>query len=242
LKSEQKNFVRQWFRKFRKVDEHPHIASEEIHAFATLLKAPPQAIAGYIRDRVLIAREEPTSETPLSPTSPRPTGGIDAQRTSSEYNLRAANTHLEPDTLDLVEKYVVGSQRRRTQGDGRRSVNEGHFKCTFGCGYRTRRTFDWRRHEETHEPQELWLCHLCRQQHDNGNPFLVNRKDKFLKHARDSHKDFDEEAVLDMSRVNFRSNFDPICPICGEFSNTWDDRCKHITTHYEDEEFQAKQR
>lgn len=36
--------------------------------------------------------------------------------------------------------------------NSRISVSAGPYRCTFGCRYRTKRTFDWRHHEETHEP------------------------------------------------------------------------------------------
>jgi len=65
--------------------------------------------------------------------------------------LTEADDHLPPTTIDLVEKYVKAC--RCTRNKGSHPVNTGPYKCTFGCGHRTKRAFDWRRHEETHEPQ-----------------------------------------------------------------------------------------
>jgi hypothetical protein len=95
--------------------------------------------------------------------------------------------------------------------------------------------FDWRRHEETHSPQELWLCHYCVQNSDQ-TPFLVNRRDKFLRHAKEIHKEREAEDVLDISRVDFHPEFDPHCPLCPDTTSSWEDRCKHIIAHFEDEE------
>lgn len=232
LDNEQKKFIQNWFEVFAKGQSHPYLAIEEVHALATLVKGPPQLVWDYLNHQCI----PPSSHSHQGTRHLDPPSTMHRAKNSNytRYSLTESNKHLPPTTLDQVAKYVHASHRRRAQSDGRRTVNYGPFRCTFGCGYRTKRPFDWRRHEETHEPQELWLCHFCCQ-HEDQNPFLVNRRDKFLKHARDVHEGRDAEEVLDMSKLDFRANFDPSCPMCSEVSETWDDRCKHVLGHYEDE-------
>ncbi|KAF2466175.1 uncharacterized protein BDR25DRAFT_194397, partial [Lindgomyces ingoldianus] len=150
------------------------------------------------------------------------------------YSVAEANKHLPRDQLDLVEKYIQVCKRRRAQSDGRRVVTVGPFKCTFGCGRSTKYSFDWRRHEELHEPQELWLCYLCLEGKE-PNPFLIGRRDKFIKHAKDYHKSLEHELVLERSKLDFRPNIQLQCPFCSKCFKSWDKRCRHILSHYEDE-------
>jgi hypothetical protein len=234
LNNKQKRFIRKWLDDF--AEGHTNLLPDDIRALATLVKAPQQPILDYINAKLAIM---PTNsihlsdqrQVHLSASKPR---AEHSPGSSTGYSLVEANKHLLPGTLQLVEKYVKASQRRRASTDGRRRVNKGPFRCTFSCGYATKRAFDWRRHEETHEPQELWLCHFCCQ-NNVENPFLVNRRDKFIKHARDAHTGRDPEDVLEMSKVDFVAKFDPKCPLCPQVHETWDDRCKCILSHYDDE-------
>ncbi|KAF1997542.1 hypothetical protein P154DRAFT_416191, partial [Amniculicola lignicola CBS 123094] len=231
----QKKFIRNWYKDFVESDEDPFLANEHLMYLAMLAKATPQAVWEYISRKFLGSTTDgPAGNLPLA-------GGLrplkhskDTNSSSPGYSLAKANRHLSQQTLQLVEKYVSACQRRRAHSDGRRKKNDGPFTCTFGCGYRTGRAFDWRRHEETHEPQELWLCSLC-PQNSEQNPFLVNRKDKFLKHVKEVHKGWNADDVLQTSRVDFQAKFDPVCPICQETTESWDDRCKHIIGHFEDD-------
>lgn len=232
LSEKQERFIRNWFEDFAEGNTRSCVPFEEINALATLVKAPSQSVWDHVNESY-IGPDAARLECSLQSSRTTPLGST-CENAHSGYSVVEANKHLPSATLTLVEKYVRASQRRRAQKDGRRRVNEGPFRCIFGCGYRTKRAYDWRRHEETHEPQELWLCHFCCQSAES-TPFLVNRRDKFLKHAKLIHKDRDAEEVLDMSKVNFRAKFDPQCPFCPEVSDTWDDRCKHVLAHFEDE-------
>lgn len=231
LSDEQKSFIHQWRQTFSSHPQDPMPPNESINALATLLQSSPQPIREYLNTdyetrRRLKSASEQAAASQLSTKE-------QSSPLRTEYVLKEANQRLDPHTLALVEKYVASCRRRRTQNDGRRSVNEGPLKCTYGCGYRTKRAFDWKRHEETHEPQELWLCHLCCQ-NEEPNPFLVNRKDKFLKHVKDAHKKWEPEVVFEMSKVDFQADFNPRCHLCPNVSTTWDDRCRHVLSHYED--------
>ena len=232
LTNKHKKFIHRWYNDFAKENSGSSLAYENVNALATLMQVTPQLVMEHTQQHFFVG---PTTNAPNS--SQISGSSIFTEPSSSStsgYSLVEANRHLPMNILEIVDKYILACHRRRPQTDGRRSVNQGAFRCTYGCGYRTKRLFDWRRHEETHEPQELWLCHLCGQSQDQ-NPFLVNRRDKFLGHSKSSHKEWDPETVLEMSKLTFYANFNPQCPICPEKLGTWDERCKHIQQHYEDE-------
>lgn len=232
LTKKQKMFIRQW-KNLAKQESLPFLAHEEVNALATLMGVPPQPVLEYIHRKFIApsaAQSTNNFQLPQSHTLPKP-----QPSSTSGYSFREANQHMPAATLESAENYVFACHRRRPQSDGRRTINDGPFRCTYGCGYRTKRPFDWKRHEETHEPQELWLCHLC-VQNDDQNPFLVNRKDKFLGHIKGSHKGWEPEKILNMSKLKFNADFNPRCPFCSdEISTSWEERCKHIIAHYEDE-------
>ncbi|KAF2185612.1 hypothetical protein K469DRAFT_483410, partial [Zopfia rhizophila CBS 207.26] len=240
ITKKQKKFIRKWLNDFAKDQGHGFLAREEINALATLVKGHPRPVEEYINRKLMNFAINPSSGGLAMTGSQMPSARTEIP-SQSRYSLTEANSHLPQETLRLVDKYVRGYQRQRTRNDGRRTVNNGPYKCTYACGYRTKRAFDWRRHEETHEPQELWLCHFCNAKGEQ-NPFLVNRKDKFLKHAKDVHKQYEPETVLDMSKVDFHANFDPKCPMCPELSSSWDERCKHILQHYDDDDNSSRSR
>jgi hypothetical protein len=232
LTTTQKKFIQRWYNDFAKGNSGSSLAYENVNALATLMQVAPQLVMEYTQQRFVVGPT--TNASNSSQISGCSVFADSSSSFTSGYSLVEANRHLPTTILEMVEKYILACHRRRPQSDGRRRVNQGAFRCTYGCGYQTKRLFDWRRHEETHEPQELWLCHLCGQSQDQ-NPFLVNRRDKFLGHSKSSHKEWDPEAVLEMSKLTFHANFNPQCPICPERLGSWDERCKHIQQHYEDE-------
>lgn len=232
LSSTQQKFIELWCHDFLNADTDISLFEDRITGLATAIDGEHQPVMGYTRQQHLKMRDA----RPRTNISPLLQSAYDPP---SDYNTPSGqNSHLPSPTRTLVEKYVAACRRRRSQTDGRRSVNTGPFKCSFGCGYRTKRAFDWRRHEETHEPQELWLCELCCQT-DTLNPFLVNRKDKFLRHAADKHPEYTAESVLDRSKVSYVARTAEGCPYCGVGDSvrgwSWDERCKHILRHFEDD-------
>ncbi|KAF2653360.1 hypothetical protein K491DRAFT_517708 [Lophiostoma macrostomum CBS 122681] len=239
LDRKQKAFIRRWFEGFYDGQASLDLANKDLTALATLSKAPTQSIRDYLNKKC-VNRPEAQRQGDLSVHRQR-LGTNCLPEPDATYSFREANQHLTPTTLQQVEKYVKAFGKRRQPGDGRRKVNRGPFRCTFKCGYRTKRPFDWRRHEETHEPQELWLCHFCSQENEQ-TPFLVNRKDKLLQHAKDNHKGRNPEEAVEKSRVDFRPKPNTRCPLCFENSDNWDERCKHIISHYEDQQMHAKSR
>ncbi|PSN63839.1 hypothetical protein BS50DRAFT_457885, partial [Corynespora cassiicola Philippines] len=229
LNHNQTKAIRKWLDTVEDIDTYFYKDYEKVRALATLVEAQPDAVLEYIRKhfRHRPAKFAQPPQTLYSPT---------AHQFTARYSLRNINSHLNPGDLSLVENYVKACHKRRGQKDGRRSVNKGPYRCTFdNCGYQTKRVFDWRRHEENHEPQELWLCNACPRS-DGQNPFLVHRKDKFQKHAQKSHPNLDPIEVLDSSKLDFKGDFDSHCPLCSYSAFTsWDERCQHIVMHFENE-------
>jgi hypothetical protein len=78
------------------------------------------------------------------------------------------------------------------------------------------------------------MCAVCRQE-DEQTPFLVNRKDKCLKHVRKLHAQYNEETVVDQSNLRFCAGTSFPCPHCSVVAETWEERCKHVLLHYEDD-------
>jgi hypothetical protein len=230
----QHRLLQQWCEEFVQPESMPVTLDERMIALAKALEMDPKVVVDYVRQR----RRRPSARgcdlDAGQHDSDSPRSVEAAQFRTEPYTLIEANSHLSPTILPVVDRYVSTCRRRRSQNDGRRSVNTGPYRCTFGCGYRTKRAFDWRRHEETHEPQELWLCSICRH-NDIHNPFLVNRKDKFLKHVTDKHADVPAETVLECSKLEFVPRAELVCSLCSEESATWDERCRHVLGHFEDQ-------
>ncbi|KAF2202468.1 hypothetical protein GQ43DRAFT_352556, partial [Delitschia confertaspora ATCC 74209] len=231
ITKKQKKFIRNWYKNHATVQGNQFLTREDVSALATLLRIPVHTVVEWMNRKIF---NQMSTATASGTNVHGPSLLTEGPRLPSDagYSLRQANSHLAADVLDQVDKYVTACQRRRTPTDGRRKVNAGRYKCTFGCGYRTSRVYDWKRHEETHQPQNLWLCHICRQS-GNHAPFLVNRNDKFLKHAKDVHGDMKPDEVLEISKVDFRADFNAKCHLCAEVFSSWDDKCQHVIYHYD---------
>lgn len=233
LTEDQKEFIRVWHNTLAPHNPRFITSREVVDALATLTHSRYHSVRDYVTktfpdtDKLQLPVQQCDSAT-----SP------DRRNTKSlhgEYNYDDANAHLPASALAFVQKYITSCHRSRPRNDGRRSVNTGPYRCTFGCGYRTKRVFDWRRHEETHEPQELWLCLFCAKE-KSDNPFLVSRKDKFLRHARECHEDVPADQVLGRSKVDFVPLGDLECPRCGQGCDSWDERCRHVLGHFDEED------
>ena len=108
----------------------------------------------------------------------------------------------------------------------------GMYQCTIGrgCSQSFKRKGDWKRHENTHYPQEVWLCEYqaCA---SSPKPFL--REEHFSKHFARTHPGTDSTTG---KPDNFRhevpgSQWPRRCPFqaCENSSFlTFDDRLEHI--------------
>lgn len=233
LSSKQKRLIQHWKADFWEDKEDVAYQHEHVVALATAIRSEPEIVLEYLKQKHY---DNSPSSLMLSKPPDISTSGATSPTPQDDYKLVDANAHLAQPVLTLIDKYVSACHRRRSQTDGRRTVNTGRFQCTFGCGYRTKRPYDWRRHEETHEPQELWLCDVCLREKAK-DPFLVNRRDKFCGHVTEKHPTYNVQIVIDRSNVRYIPRVPEGCPFCniGEASKgwSWDDRCKHILGHYE---------
>ena len=217
LTNEEEEFIKSWVRLNQKL----FVTDKEVDALSTLFNAPSHLVRNYVVGSVMASGKVTKGYT------------YRKDRISCSYSLEEANQHLPQDKLDMVNKYVLSLQKRGPSNEGRGGVNLGPFKCTFGCGYLTKRASDWRHHEESHEPQELWLCHFCLEEKE-PNPFIVNRREDFLSHVETHQENLDPKEALEMSKVDFRPNIQTQCPFCFESLESWDERCKHIVSHFDD--------
>jgi len=144
------------------------------------------------------------------------------------------NDHLPREIIQLIESHLETCSNKQARNNGRRRGNAGKYDCTFNCGYRTKRAFDWKRHEENHQPQNFWLCSVCSQQ-EIPRYFLVHRHDKLLKHIQDNHETYNLEDVVKSSEVAYKASFKLQCGFCGYTFKSWEERNKHILQHFDSE-------
>lgn len=234
LNNAQKMFIQSWFTRFGQGQSHQTLVFDEVNALATSIKAPTPLVWGYIYNNISTKPLGLVLPGSVSPSTLYQAEAADAQPLYTATSLADLNPHIPPTILPQVEKYIQSAQGRLSRNDGRRRVNDGPLLCSFGCGYHTKRPYDWRRHEETHCPQDLWMCAVCRQE-DEQNAFLVNRKDKCLKHVRNKHQNYNEEEVVDKSNLGFCGGTSFRCPHCAVVMATWEERCKHVLLHYEED-------
>ncbi|KAF2490755.1 hypothetical protein BU16DRAFT_433932, partial [Lophium mytilinum] len=142
------------------------------------------------------------------------------------------NDRLPQNVRQAIEKYVEACSKKRARGDGRRKVNNGRYACTADCGYLTKRPFDWRRHEETHQPQEFWLCEICRTAFP-PKMVLVSRGDKLRPHIKNDHPEDDADDVVEQSKQDYVADFKRRCGFCGDRFESWDSRNTHILAHFD---------
>ncbi|KAF2269233.1 hypothetical protein CC78DRAFT_612685 [Lojkania enalia] len=233
LTKNQKSFIRR-YHEFARTQQNSYLDRERANALSILIGVPTQTILEYSNKKIMASTANYRLDSANAQGNHLYADRKQKRLPPSGYSITEAYKHIPPEYRTLVEKYVQAHRSRRAQSDGRRRVNDGPMKCTHGCGYRTSRSFDWRRHEQTHQPQELWLCHRCCQNGET-NPFLVNRKDKLLKHAKEAHKGWDPSELLERSKLDFHADYNPQCPECPEIcDSSWDDWCKHVLGHYED--------
>ncbi|OCL11202.1 hypothetical protein AOQ84DRAFT_196602 [Glonium stellatum] len=130
----------------------------------------------------------------------------------------------------LVRCYVKAYQNRCLKSQPKSSVG-GRYQCTSGCGYKTKRKDDWRRHEEINHPQDVWICSLCPSPLKSA--FLTHRSDKLNGHVKKIHKGANPRIVAKESKVKFDAGFDLRCGFCTDTFETWAQRISHIANHFE---------
>ena len=233
----QRNFIRRWHRGFLgKRGQQAYLSNNHVKALATLIDLQPQTVHNWICQNSMDlsgstqpeeaflfpgpdqAPREYSSQTPNGPDISKPNG----------------NSHLPREIIQLIESHVEACNNKQVRNEGRRRVNVGKYECTFSCGYRTNHAFDWKLHEESHQPQNFWLCTVCSQ--EKRTIFLVRRADKLLKHVQDKHADSNPRDVIKSSKLAYKARFQPQCGFCGYAFNSWEDRNNHILCHFDGED------
>ena len=143
----------------------------------------------------------------------------------------------KPDPTLTYEKKQCNRRKPDPRTDGTLAPNlknnELPFACTHQCGRRFAKKGAWVKHEETHYPQQLWVCFIpsCP---ENEKPWL--RRDHFGKHFKKDHKDIEMlEQHYKISRLPINSRYPRKCHFkrCEYRSFVdWRDRNDHIAWHY----------
>ncbi|OCL03595.1 hypothetical protein AOQ84DRAFT_255723, partial [Glonium stellatum] len=235
---EQGNFIRKWYKIFiKEKGQQAYLSNEHYNALATLIDLDPQTVHNWIGQNLMTPDVGVSPENTIFP--PRLDQDAPTQptlRIPNRPDTQASSEHsqLSKEIIRLINNHVEACNSKRAKTDGRRRVNSGKYECTFNCGYRTKRPFDWKRHEENHQPQNFWLCSICSQGERPSN-FLVHRNDKLLKHIQDKHTGSTADDVIKSSEIAYKASFKPRCGFCGHDFEAWEERNKHILQHFDDE-------
>ncbi|KAF2496272.1 hypothetical protein BU16DRAFT_459527 [Lophium mytilinum] len=107
------------------------------------------------------------------------------------------------------------------------------YRCTAKCGYRTNSREHWKLHEETHQPQEFYICGICKHKPEGEKYAVFGRHKELLFHIRHEHPDRDAEDIVRQSKQDYVAGFKRRCGFCGDRFLTWDLRNEHILEHFD---------
>ena len=141
--------------------------------------------------------------------------------------------------LELFQDYQE-TQLRGLSNEPREATGPRTFSCTLehGCRRSFAKKGDWKRHENTHYPQEIWLCshETCTSKPIKHKTFL--RRDRFAQHYRDAHGNGNNIPIVaaDSYRLAVHgSKWPRKCPFqeCPK-SNfpSFDDRLEHVAREH----------
>ncbi|KAF2497514.1 hypothetical protein BU16DRAFT_537163 [Lophium mytilinum] len=159
----------------------------------------------------------------------------DAKERTGKRNVSPEDTipydYVSQNAREAIEKYAE-RVRNSTREDCPGTARRGQYMSTVLCGYTTKNAFDWKKHEETHWPQEFWVCEICR----TASPqkmFVVGSRDKMLQHIKDTHPDADADEVVEQSKQDYAATFSRRCGLCGNYFGSWDSRNDHLLAHFD---------
>ncbi|KAF2808463.1 uncharacterized protein BDZ99DRAFT_370060, partial [Mytilinidion resinicola] len=150
----------------------------------------------------------------------------------SQKETSPPNDHLPQEIRRSIEQYIAmcGRQRafhRDLSGD------EYAYECIAKCGYRTNSRDHWKLHEETHQPQEFYICGICKDKSGEEKYVVFGRRKELLFHIRHEHPDQDAEGIVKQSKQDYVAGFKRNCEFCGDLFITWDSRNEHILAHFD---------
>lgn len=200
------------------------LSTEQVMTLAILLKLRPQTVHNWVTQNLITGSNKDEQA---------------ASRSLANTTISDPTKNLSWEILQLVERYVNASNQKTTAiGGYYRLFNAWKYECTFGCGYRTKFVLNWERHEESHQPQNFWLCAVCNQ--EKRPVCLVHRPEKLREHIQDKHASSNTKDLIESSQLAYKAGFKPRCGFCGYAFKSWEDRNKHILYHFNAEGSDAR--
>ncbi|KAF2441787.1 hypothetical protein P171DRAFT_79222 [Karstenula rhodostoma CBS 690.94] len=132
-------------------------------------------------------------------------------------------THERQPSQDREPFLTCVSRNKRS----RRSTKEPKYQCT-ACSEGFQQKYDWKRHEETYQERtEMFECDLCL------NVYFLEKD--FIHHHQGSHRCqvCVPKRHVEMARKKRIARTGWGCGFCVHFSMSWQERCNHISEHFE---------
>ena len=114
---------------------------------------------------------------------------------------------------------------------------EQPYACTSRCGAKFKSKGEWKRHEETNYPQELWYCCIGTCKSKPAKKRVSFRKDHYKNHLIKQHGYIQvTNQDLRESRFPINSLFSRQCIFqnCDECFEDWKERTNHIAKEFEE--------
>jgi hypothetical protein len=137
---------------------------------------------------------------------------------------------------DLIER-AISKAGKGCSAIKKKETNEGNQQCIYrpSCRPRFIDFYNWQRHIEISQPQNIWFCRRCGNIEHPTAKNLLTRKDKFLNHLRKCHTDWDNPEALMACKISYDAPFKKRCGFCGrnEFlATSFEHRLRHIMGHF----------
>ena len=158
-------------------------------------------------------------------------------------NARSHNNEAAPERPfnavpgdEQIARFYRNYQHEYKRNRKSEQAEPGVFVCTFGCGWSHNTKANWKRHERTHYPQEIWLCRHPKCASKNEKKRVSLRADLLRRHHREHHKGEGEltDQQLEDCCINVPdSSFPRECVYlhCGHRFSSFEDRLSHHAIH-----------
>ena len=184
-----------------------------------------------------LSADRMSSEQPAVPSAP----SVSLRSSQETYDARKA----------VADKYVTNKSQVPCNMAPALEAPGGLFHCPYApCNFGHSRHDEWKRHLESRQPQQVYVCYLCYGPQGNRKdkrPSVEHRRDKHMKHLRDVHKVEDTASHLPLSCFEYSGNFTRQCiyrfkedgRVCGATIDSWGHQIKHLAAHYKSEDAEA---
>lgn len=164
---------------------------------------------------------------------------VPSSSTSNGQHGVAQHTTLDEEMRscwDSCVKKKIDSQKCREVPESEPYTGEYIWQCTWGCNRRFKRKDEWERHEHNRQPQDLWVCILCRESQERSqHPHITFRLDKMKEHLVKVHFKSKKEAddiYGPASCYEYPTTIEPLCGFGGYAFRNDHDRSHHLTEHF----------